>query len=97
MTDIPQIQLKPVGFVRSEVKESPEGYDWWQELVSEIVIDESLSEALDGLQNYTHIIVIYWIHKRDRRNLPLKIHPRDRTDVPKRGIFATRTLTDLIQ
>lgn len=83
--------LKPVGFVRSPVRETPDEQDWWQELVSEILIDENLVEALDGIENYSHIIVLYWLHRRDRNNLPLKIHPRGKMDSPKRGIFATRT------
>ena len=53
--------------------------------------DEDLEEGLDSLENYSHYIILYWLHKRDRDHLPLRINPRGRTDIPKRGIFATRT------
>ncbi len=91
MTEIPNMNLRSIGFVRNEIKESPDEQDWWQELVSEIIIDESLIEGLDAIKNYPYLIVVYWLHKRDRDNIPLRINPRGRKDIPVRGIFATRT------
>jgi tRNA-Thr(GGU) m(6)t(6)A37 methyltransferase TsaA len=83
--------LKPIGFVRNEYKENPNIEGWWQELVSEIIIDRNMEKGLDDLDKYPFIIVLYWLHKRDRNNMPLKINPKGRKDIPKRGIFATRT------
>ncbi len=90
--ELPAMTLKPIGVVRNEVKErSPVGCDWWVETVSEIVIDNSLSEALDGLEGFSHIIVLYWMHRVAEDEMPLKIHPRDRQEAPLVGLFATRT------
>lgn len=85
------MSLKPIGFVRNEAKETPDRPDWWQELVSEIVVDESLTEALEGLENYPLIIVLYWMHRLKHETIRLKIHPRGDKNTPMRGLFATRT------
>jgi len=89
--ELPAMSLKPIGFVRNEAKETPAGWDWWQELISKIVIDESLTEALDGLENYSSIIVLYWMHRLKHDTIRLKIHPRGDKNNPLRGLFATRT------
>ena len=57
---LPSITLKSIGVVRNGIKQSPPARrDWWAEVVSEIVIDSSLTEALDGLEGFCHIIVLY--------------------------------------
>ena len=91
MTEKREMILKPIGFVHNKYKENPNREDWWQDLVSEIVIDDYLEEGLDSLENYSYYIILYWLHKRDRDNLPLRINPKGRKDIPKRGLFATRT------
>jgi tRNA-Thr(GGU) m(6)t(6)A37 methyltransferase TsaA len=80
--------LKPIGFVRNEIKQ-PATLDF-KNIVSEIVIDSSLTEALDSLDEFSHIIVLYWMHRSDRQP-PLKIHPRGKTELPLVGLFATRS------
>jgi tRNA-Thr(GGU) m(6)t(6)A37 methyltransferase TsaA len=91
MTEKPELILKPVGFVRNKYKENPDRENWWQELVSDIVIDENLEEGLYNLEKYRYFIILYWLHKRDRENIALRINPRGRKDIPQRGLFATRT------
>jgi tRNA-Thr(GGU) m(6)t(6)A37 methyltransferase TsaA len=90
--ELPPITLKSIGVVRNEVKKSPSrGRDWWSETVSEIVIDGSLTEALDGLEQFSHIIVLFWLHRITESETPLKIHPMRRVEIPLTGLFATRT------
>jgi tRNA-Thr(GGU) m(6)t(6)A37 methyltransferase TsaA len=51
-----------------------------------------LAEALDGIEDFSHLFVIFWMHeipKEERR--AMKVHPRGRMDMPLLGIFATRT------
>lgn len=87
-----EISLKPIGVVRNKVKESPSGQrDWWSEAVSEIVIDRGLSEALDGLEQFSHVIVLFWLHRITESEIPLRIHPMRRAEIPLTGLFATRT------
>jgi tRNA-Thr(GGU) m(6)t(6)A37 methyltransferase TsaA len=61
-----------------------------QETVSELVIDPKWEELLDGIDSFSHILVLYWPHLIDpvRRNLK-KVHPMGRKDLPSQGIFAT--------
>ena len=58
--------------------------------VSELVVAEALSEILDGIEGFSHLLVLYWPHlvAAERRKL-LKVHPKGRKDIPRQGIFAT--------
>lgn len=85
------MSLKEIGIVRNEVKQSQKPGFNWQDIESEIVVEASLAEALDGLEDFSHIIVIWWMHKADARKTPAKIHPRGNPELPLVGIFATRS------
>ncbi|HSR14041.1 MAG TPA: tRNA (N6-threonylcarbamoyladenosine(37)-N6)-methyltransferase TrmO, partial [Thermodesulfobacteriota bacterium] len=66
--------------------------DGWESLTSEIVLDPKFTEGLEGVTDYSHIFVLFWISRipKAKRGM-LKIHPRSRSDLPLVGIFATRT------
>lgn len=104
---LPEMKLNPVGFVRSNVKESPHfsqanSPEHWREMVaksraardgtSEIVIRDDLNELLDGVEDFSHLVVLFWGHRipEERRSLA-KAHPMGRHDLPLVGIFATRS------
>lgn len=86
--ELPEITLKPIGIVRSEIKERTRQRP--EDLVSEIIIDKNLTESLDNLDEFTHIIVLYWIHKSPRQ-APVKVHPRGNPENKLMGVFATRS------
>jgi len=90
--ELSPITLKPIGVVHNEVKERPpaEVSDWFLEIISEIVIEPRLTEALDGLEGFSHIIVLYWMHHPVSGEIQNKRHPQGRKDVPIVGLFATR-------
>ena len=58
--------------------------------ISEIWINPELDGILDGIDGFSHIIVLYWPHlvNKDRRSLR-KVHPMGRKDIPLQGIYAT--------
>ena len=58
--------------------------------VCELVIDPRWEELLDGIEDFSHVLVLYWPHLIDpeRRKLR-KVHPMGRKDLPLKGIFAT--------
>lgn len=60
----------------------------WKDVVTEIVIDKKYSKGLDGIEDYSHVIVVYWMDKEGECHL--KHHPQGRADVPYVGIFACR-------
>lgn len=63
-----------------------------KETVSELIIKEEFQELLDGIEEFSHILILYWPHllDPDRRQLK-KVHPMGREDLPLTGIFATRS------
>jgi tRNA-Thr(GGU) m(6)t(6)A37 methyltransferase TsaA len=85
---LPEITLKAIGTVRSEVKER--GREDTRDTVAEIVLDPSLAEGLDSLEDFSHVIVIYFMHKSHATS-PMKVHPRFRADNKAVGVFASRS------
>ena len=80
----------PIGFVRNEVQ-GPGVRDWSQ-VVSEIVVEPRFEEALDGLEEYSHIFVLFWMHRSPAGEcIAMKTHPQMRADLPLVGVFATRS------
>jgi len=59
-------------------------------LVSELVLDPSFSALIEGINEFSHILVLYWPHLVPSSGRTLeKVHPMGRTDIPAKGIFAT--------
>jgi tRNA-Thr(GGU) m(6)t(6)A37 methyltransferase TsaA len=85
-----EISLKPIGVVRTasvgnEVRD--------KKRLSQIILEDEVVKALDGIEEFSHIFVIFWLHKISKeQRQTLKVHPRGRRDMPLLGIFATRTM-----
>jgi len=60
----------------------------WNKVVTEIVVDKKFSKGLDGIEDYSHVIVVYLMDKE--KECHLKHHPQNRSDVPYVGIYACR-------
>ena len=82
--------LKAIGIVQNKVKQVPGSGYKWQKIVSEIVLDDSLTEAMDNLDEFSHIIVLYWMHQ-STEPAPVKVHPKGRAELPRVGVFASRS------
>lgn len=83
------VQMEPIGKIRNEFEGGiPEG---WEEALADIVLDEEYRPALEGVEAFSHLIVLFWLHGIPREGLDLKTHPQGRQDLPLVGIFATRT------
>ncbi len=89
-SELPGMTLKPIGIVRKGIKRAAAKCDR-EKVVSDIIINTSLTEALDGLEESSHIIVLYWMHQAMSGEVPLKVHPRGKQELPLLGLFATRT------
>ncbi|MBU2608936.1 MAG: tRNA (N6-threonylcarbamoyladenosine(37)-N6)-methyltransferase TrmO [Chloroflexi bacterium] len=86
----PDMTLKAIGFVRNEIKRPMR--EGWEKVVSEIVVENNLTDALDDLEEFSHITVIFWMHLVDTSvQLPHKVHPMGRGELPLVGLFATRS------
>lgn len=82
-----EIKLKPIGFAKSKIKEQQFG--GFKENITEIILNKDYVEALEGLQDYSHIIIIYWMNEAEGI-VKLKHKPQGNPKVPELGIFATR-------
>ncbi len=104
--DFPQMELRPLGVVRNRIKEpslvaEAGDLEWRGKIakarqernaISELVIDNDLAAILDGIEDFSHLLVLYWAHRipPEGRSL-IKAHPIGRKDFPLVGIFATRS------
>ncbi len=78
-----KIEMKPIGFV---IRTSPQENDRDRSLVAKVVLDEGLAPALDGIEGWSHIYVIFWLDRVARTEEPVLHHPNS-----SRGIFAARS------
>lgn len=104
--DYPPVQVRPVGLVRNRSKDpswgSGLGALTWRERaarmkeqresVSEIVLDAVPEEILDGIEDFSHIVVIYWAHRvPPERSSTFRVHPIGNPEFPLVGVFATQS------
>ena len=80
-------ELEPIGYVKNDVQDVR--FKDWKNLLSCLVIDSRYAKALDGLEEFSHLLVITRLHLPGR--VLLKRHPRNRQDLPVVGVFATRS------
>jgi tRNA-Thr(GGU) m(6)t(6)A37 methyltransferase TsaA len=105
-SDYPIISLKPVGVIRNQSKDLLWGGDMnaqgWRskaakmkeqgESISELIIDSSLEGTLDGIEDFSHIMVLYWAHLAiPRKNTVTRVRPMGNKDFPLVGVFATQS------
>lgn len=76
------MQLKSIGHIKSPIKQPKFG--GWQDLITEIVVDTDYSYGLEGIDDYSHLIILYWFDKVDK--VKLKMRPQGKKDVPEVGI-----------
>jgi tRNA-Thr(GGU) m(6)t(6)A37 methyltransferase TsaA len=88
MTELDEITLKAIGTVRSGLKEPTR--QKYEDAVAEIIIDKDLTGALDDIDDFSHIIVLWWVHK-SRRPFPMKVRPRGNPANKLVGVLASRS------
>jgi tRNA-Thr(GGU) m(6)t(6)A37 methyltransferase TsaA len=89
MPTINEIKLKSIGYVRRASKQENVKD---RSLVSEITIRKGLTKALEGIEEFSHVFVLFYMHQVSAKDKKaLKVHPRGRMDLPLVGLFATRT------
>lgn len=81
-----EIKLKTIGFAKNQEEKH---FGSWHETVSDLVINEEYKDALYGLEDYSHLIVIYWMH--EVKTCDIRHVPQGKVgEVPEVGIFASR-------
>ena len=86
------IVLKPIGIVRSPIKEVAD--DCWGGVLATIELDPQVfsPECTLGLDQYSHVEVLFVLDKISQDEIEKGArHPRGRPDWPKMGLFAQRS------
>ena len=81
-----EICLKPIGTVKNRVKKPRFG--GFAEEMSEIIVDKKFQEALKGIDDYSHLIIVYWMDKV--QDYVISHWPQGNPKVPIVGIFSCR-------
>ncbi|MGD8545758.1 MAG: tRNA (N6-threonylcarbamoyladenosine(37)-N6)-methyltransferase TrmO [Candidatus Bathyarchaeota archaeon] len=89
ISNMEKIELEPIGFVSTNAVEKEVRH---RKHISSIILREDLTETLDGIEDFSHLFVFFWMHRiPTKQKRVLKVHPRGRDDMPLVGTFATRT------
>ncbi len=84
--------VRPIGLVKNSIKATPKPEYDWRGIVSEIIMSPELAAGLEGLERYSHIIVIYWAHQATSpSDMALSVRFKGNPDYPMVGVFASRS------
>jgi tRNA-Thr(GGU) m(6)t(6)A37 methyltransferase TsaA len=90
-TSVPRepVSIRPIGVVRNNVREPR--MDGWAAVRSDIIVRDELAAALDGIEGYSHIIVVFAFDKVPESELRMSVTPRGDERIPEQGVLATRS------
>ena len=83
------LELRVIGRVRSAAADAVD--ENWGGVESTIVVEPSLRPGLRGLEGFSHVVVVTWLHNASfdpARHLVRR--PRGLASMPELGIFAQR-------
>jgi len=83
-----QICMEPIGYVANDI-DSPMDCGW-AKVESKIVLRENLAPALLGLDDFSHLLVVFWMHQAKSPTV-LQRRPQNRDDMPNVGLFSQRS------
>jgi tRNA-Thr(GGU) m(6)t(6)A37 methyltransferase TsaA len=90
LNQVRRIALEPIAMVKNDIKEM--GRRDWDKVISQLVFRPDFEDALEGLKEFSHIIVLFVFHlSPSGESAAHKIHPQMRPDLPLVGVFATRS------
>jgi tRNA-Thr(GGU) m(6)t(6)A37 methyltransferase TsaA len=83
--------LKPIGFIRSELKNTADAPNFYTEGAPDARLEliEDYRDGLKGVQAGSELIIITWLHLANRS--VLQVHPRGNLASPLTGVFLTRS------
>jgi tRNA-Thr(GGU) m(6)t(6)A37 methyltransferase TsaA len=86
-----KITFTPIGYVKTNaVGEQVRD----ENIISTITLNPQFTQGVDGLAEFSHIFVLFYLNQIKEIHQPLnfRVHPRGRADLPLTGIFSTRTM-----
>jgi tRNA-Thr(GGU) m(6)t(6)A37 methyltransferase TsaA len=83
------ISYRAIGVVRNRVNESrPDG---WADVKSDIILRDELAEALDPIEGFSHVIVVFDLDRVSDAARRLRVTAGNEDVPPERGVLATRS------
>ena len=87
------ISLRAIAVVRNNVAAPrPDG---WEDVRSDLIFRDDLLAALDGIEAYSHVIVVFHCHRvPEEERTTGRLHPRGEASAsggPEQGVLATRS------
>jgi len=83
------ITLQPIATISN--KRDTLTYDFWGDTISEITLLPHIpEEAFKGIEEFSHLEIIYYFDKVDPNKIVYSGHPRGNKDWPEMGIFCQR-------
>jgi len=80
--------IRPIGYVQSayaQTEDVPHTHKGWTADTSRIHLLSRYARRLAGLQGYSHIVVLFWVHRAKEWKMP-----KDHQKPPNVKVFATR-------
>ena len=82
------VSYRPIGVVRNRVRESRPG--GWEDVRSDIILREELAAALDGLEAFSHAIVVFHLDRVSDSARRARVSIAGDT-IEEKGVLATRS------
>lgn len=84
------VSLRPIAVVRNNVAgPRPDG---WEEVRSDLIFRDDLTSALDGIETYSHIIVIFYCDQvPEEERAAVRFRPHGDEQLPEQGVLASRS------
>jgi tRNA-Thr(GGU) m(6)t(6)A37 methyltransferase TsaA len=89
------IELKPVGVIRTILSNDEVRESWHEGIDAEIEVFEEYAPALDGIEGFSHVMVLFYLHETtDTQRRTLQARPKrflrfglKLQDLPLVGVF----------
>ncbi len=83
------ICMQSVGTVRSPYRNKATRISR-RDIVAEIAVREDLENTLTGIEEWSHLFILFWMNQFTWTTDQLTVHPRHREDLPQVGVFSAR-------
>ncbi len=83
------VSYRPIGVVRNPVRKSRPG--GWESVRSDLIFRDELEAALDAVEGFSHVIVVFHIDRVPAEAQRLQIAVGNEDEPPQRGVLATRS------
>ena len=86
-----EFPVKPIGHIRSDIRERTQAPRQGRDASAQARIEilSGYADAMEGIGEWSQLMVICWMHLADRDTLA--VHPRGDMNAPLTGVFATRS------